>query len=183
MKIEDRKYLLNLARESIKFYFTNHSILRIDKPENSEFWNERAVFVTLNSNGNLRGCIGHMQARIPLYEAVIEMAVGAAFEDPRFPHISSEEELEDINIEISILSPMERIKEYKKIRLGIDGVWIKQGYRSGVFLPQVATETGWDLDTFLGNLCSHKAGLPYDSYKNPDTEIYIYQVEKFNEAE
>ena len=126
MKTKEKKYLLNLARESIKYYLINHSILIIDKPENPDFWNERAVFVTLNSNGNLRGCIGHMQAHLKLYEAVIEMAVGAAFEDPRFPQVSSEEELNKINIEISILSPMEQIHDYKKIRLGIDGVWIKQ---------------------------------------------------------
>jgi AmmeMemoRadiSam system protein A len=181
MNEQDRKYLLNLARDSIKYYLQNHRELRIEKPENPEFLNDRAVFVTLNSNGNLRGCIGHMQARMPLYEAVIQMAVGAAFEDPRFPPVRSEKELDSINIEISILSPMERIYNYKKIRLGIDGVWIKKGFRSGVFLPQVATETDWDLDTFLGNLCAHKADLPYDAYKKPETEIYIYQVEKFEE--
>jgi AmmeMemoRadiSam system protein A len=181
MKPEDHQYLLNLARESIQHYLKNKTELQIDKPQNPEFSEIRAVFVTLNTNGNLRGCIGHMDARISLYNAVIEMAVGAAFEDPRFPLVRDEAELAGIDIEISILSPMEQIYDYKKIKLGIDGVWIKKGFRSGVFLPQVATETGWDLDTFLGNLCSHKAGLSYDSYKDPGTEIYIYQVEKFKE--
>ena len=181
MKEADKKYLLNLARQSIQYYLLKRREMQIDKPENPEFLKERAVFVTLSSSGNLRGCIGHMQARMPLYEAVIDMAVGAAFEDPRFSPVRNEEEMKDIEIEISILSPMERIYDYKKIKLGIDGVWIKKGFRSGVFLPQVATETGWDLDTFLGNLCSHKAGLPYDAYKEKGTEIYIYQVEKFEE--
>ena len=181
MRFDEQKYLLNLARESIGFYLDFHTEMLIDKPKNPEYLKERAVFVTLNSDGNLRGCIGHMQARMPLYEAVIEMAVGAAFEDPRFPRIRDEKEVEHVNIEISILSPMKRIYDYKKIRLGIDGVWIKKGFQSGVFLPQVATETGWDLDTFLGNLCAHKAGLSYDAYKDPNTEIYIYQVEKFQE--
>ncbi|MDO9576379.1 MAG: AmmeMemoRadiSam system protein B [Candidatus Cloacimonadales bacterium] len=181
MKDEDKKYLLNLARQSIQYYLQNRREMRIDTPDNPEFLKERAVFVTLSSGENLRGCIGHMQARMPLYQAVIEMAVGAAFEDPRFPPVYDEKELADINIEISILSPMERIYDYKKIRLGSDGVWIKKGFHSGVFLPQVATETGWDLDTFLGNLCAHKAGLPYDAYKDKGTEIYIYQVEKFEE--
>lgn len=181
MKNIEQKELLNLARESIKYYLENRQTLQVEKPQNPEFLKKRAVFVTLNLHGNLRGCIGHMQARMPLYEAVIEMAVGAAFEDPRFPQVKNNQELEDIDIEISVLSPMERIFDYKKIRLGIDGVWIKQGFRSGVFLPQVATETGWDLDTFLGNLCAHKAGLPYNTFKNADTEIYIYQVEKFEE--
>ena len=181
MKKEDKKYLLNLARESIRHYLRNRRELQIEQPENPEFLKERAVFVTLNQNDNLRGCIGHMQARMPLYQAVIEMAVGAAFEDPRFTSVKDEKELENINIEISILSPMVRIYDYRKIRLGIDGVWIKKGFHSGVFLPQVATETGWDLDTFLGNLCAHKAGLSYDAYKDAKTEIYIYQVEKFEE--
>jgi len=181
MKPEEHKYLLNLARESIQYYLKTKRELQIEQPDNPLFLDERAVFVTLNLNGNLRGCIGHMQARLPLYQAVIEMAVGAAFEDPRFPPVQDEKELEEINIEISILSPMELIYDYKKIKLGIDGVWIKKGYRSGVFLPQVATETGWDLDTLLGNLCSHKAGLSYDAYKNHNIEIYIFQVEKFEE--
>ncbi len=141
---------------------------------------ERAVFVTLHKDGNLRGCIGHMQARIPLYKAVIEMAIASAYEDPRFPSVQKKE-LTEIEIEISILSPMERISDYKQIRLGIDGVLIKKGFRSGVYLPQVATDTDWDLETFLRSLCSSKAGLPADAYKDPDVEIYIYQVEKFNE--
>jgi len=78
---------------------------------------------------------------------------------------------------------MERITDWKQIRMGIDGVWIKKGWQSGVFLPQVATETGWDRVTFLENLCAHKAGLKRDAYKDPSTEIYIYQVEKFSEKE
>lgn len=181
MKNEDKKYLLNLARESIQYYLRNGVKLKTQPPENAELKEERAVFVTLNKNDNLRGCIGHMEARMPLYEAVIEMAVEAAFEDPRFASVSSTEELNQIKIEISVLSPMKRIYDYKKIRLGIDGVWLRKSFRSGVFLPQVADETGWDLDTFLGNLCAGKAGLPYDAYKDADTEIYIYQVQKFQE--
>ena len=121
-----------------------------------------------------------MHARMPLYKAVLEMAVAAAFEDPRFPPVQKEE-LDNIKIEISVLSPMEKIYDYKMIRMGIDGVWIKKGFRSGVYLPQVATDTGWDRETFLKSLCSSKAGLPSDAYKDPDAEIYIYQVEKFSE--
>jgi hypothetical protein len=76
---------------------------------------------------------------------------------------------------------MKKISDYKKIRMGIDGVWIKQGYHSGVYLPRVATDTGWDRDTFLQSLCSSKAGLPPDAYKDSNCEIYIYQIEKFSE--
>lgn len=181
MNEKEKEYLLKLARDSIKFYLQNRRELEIEPPANPVLLQDRAVFVTLTHQGNLRGCIGHMEARLPLYKAVIEMAVGAAFEDPRFPAVSSEAELDEIHIEISILSPMKRITDYRKIRLGTDGVLIRKGFRSGVFLPQVATETGWDLDTFLGNLCAHKAGLAFDAYKHRDIEIFIFRVEKFEE--
>nr|MCD4795792.1 AmmeMemoRadiSam system protein B [Candidatus Cloacimonadota bacterium] len=176
----DKKHLLKLARESISYYLEKGKMLKPVKPEKSELSEERAVFVTLNKNGNLRGCIGHMHARMPLYEAVVEMAVSSAFQDYRFGRVKKSE-IDDIIIEISVLSPMQRIYDHEKIRMGTDGVWIKKGFQSGVYLPQVATETGWDRETFLRSLCSSKAGLPADAYKDPDTEIYIYQVEKFSE--
>ncbi|HEX37506.1 MAG TPA: AmmeMemoRadiSam system protein B [Candidatus Cloacimonetes bacterium] len=179
---EEKKYLLDLARQSIIYFLKNGKKLQPEEPGNKKLLEERAVFVTLNKDGSLRGCIGHMHAQMPLYEAVAQMAVSAAFEDPRFSKVK-ENELKDITIEISVLSPMQKIDDWKKIRMGIDGVWIKKGWRSGVFLPQVATETGWDRVTFLENLCAHKAGLPANAYKESDTEIYIYQVEKFSEEE
>jgi len=179
---EEKKYLLDLARNSITYYMENGKRIQPEKPVYEKLSEERAVFVTLNKQGNLRGCIGHMHAQMPLYKAVSEMAASAAFEDPRFPKVK-EKELKDIDIEISVLTPMKQITDWKQIRMGIDGVWIKKGWRSGVFLPQVATDTGWDRVTFLENLCAHKAGLPKDAYKDPNTEIYIYQVEKFSEEE
>mgnify|MGYP005635967473 CR=1 FL=1 len=180
MNKKDKAELLDLARTSIEYYlnFKKHYIL--DNPDNHTLLEERAVFVTLHKDGNLRGCIGQMHARMSLYKAVIEMAESAAFEDPRFPAVQ-EEELEKIEIEISVLSPMEKISDYKQIRMGIDGVWIKKDFQSGVYLPQVAIDTGWDCEIFLRSLCSSKAGLPADAYKNVDTEIYIFQVEKFKE--
>lgn len=180
--MDEKKYLLALARESISHYLETGKRLQSNKPDDKNLQEERAVFVTLNKNGSLRGCIGHMHAQMPLYEAVSQMAVSAAFEDPRFSKVK-ENELNNINIEISVLSPMQKISDWRTIRIGIDGVWIKKGWRSGVFLPQVATETGWDRVTFLENLCAHKAGLPANAYKDPDTEIFIYQVEKFSEKE
>ncbi len=179
MNQEEREILLQIARENIENHLSKVKKIESRK-QNSNFMDERAVFVTLHKNGQLRGCIGHMHARMPLYRAVAEMAISAAFEDPRFPQVRIEE-IKDIEIEISVLSPMERIYDYTKIRMGIDGVWIKKGYHSGVYLPQVAEDTGWDRDTFLKSLCSSKAGLPADAYKDPETEIYIYQVEKFSE--
>jgi len=180
MDDNERTQLLELARKTILNSFAHHTNSNFEYQNNSVFLNERAVFVTLHKAGILRGCIGHMQARMPLYKAVMEMATAAAFEDPRFPSVE-EEELDKIKIEISVLSPMERIFDFRKIRMGIDGVWIKQGFRSGVYLPQVAVDTGWDQETFLRSLCSSKAGLLADAYKDPNTEIYIYQVEKFCE--
>ncbi|MGC9336552.1 MAG: AmmeMemoRadiSam system protein B [Candidatus Cloacimonadia bacterium] len=176
----DKEYLLNLARGSIEYYLENKKLLPLEKPE-SEILNEkRAVFVTLNKNHNLRGCIGQLIAQMPLYQAVAEMAVAAAFSDPRFNPVK-ESELKDISIEISVLTPMKRVKSIDEIKMGRDGVYIKKGARSGVFLPQVAEETGWDKQTFLENLCMHKAFLPKDAYLDEDTELYIFQVEKFAE--
>ncbi len=183
MTEKDKKFLLELARKSIENYLEKGSIIFPEIPENTDLALEREVFVKLHKKGNLRGCIGHMQARMQLYKAVVEMAVSAAFEDPRFMPVKNKKELEGIDIEISVLSPMERIYDHEKIRMGIDGVWIRKGFRSGVYLPQVATETGWSRTEFLESLCSSKAGLSRDAYKDPDTEIYIYQVEKFSEGE
>jgi len=180
MNNKDRSQLLYLARRSIEYYLNHERHFTLDNQNNPIFMEERAVFVTLHKDGNLRGCIGHMHARMPLYKAVIQMAVAAAFEDPRFPTVQKEE-LDNIEIEISVLSPMERISDYNQIQMGIDGVWIKKDFHSGVYLPQVATDTGWDRETFLRSLCSSKAGLPADAYRDADTEIYIFQVEKFCE--
>ncbi|MGI6393455.1 MAG: AmmeMemoRadiSam system radical SAM enzyme [bacterium] len=177
---KERKYLLELARNSISYTLKNKKQLTPEKPTEKKLLEERAVFVTLRIDGELRGCIGSMIATQPLYLAVAGSAHSAAFSDPRFAPLS-EEELKQIHIEISVLTPMEKVASWKELKVGTDGVYIKRGYRSGVFLPQVATETGWDLETFLSNLCSHKAGLPADCYKDPDTEIYKYQVELFEE--
>jgi len=176
-----RKELLKSARESISYSLKNgKKQFKPEKPRDKKLNEERAVFVTLKLNGELRGCIGQMFATGPLYLAVTEMAHSAAFKDPRFNPLT-EVELKKVHIEISVLTPMERVKDWKEIKNGIDGVWLKNGHRQGVFLPQVATETGWDLETFLSNLCTHKAGLPADCYKDPETEIFKYQVELFEE--
>lgn len=180
MTDKQRKYLLELARSSIAHYLDNNKLLQPDKPDDPLMLEDRAVFVTLHKDNELRGCIGHMQSRMPLYQAVIEMAVSAAVNDYRFPKVSKKE-LADINIEISVLTPMQQVYDPDQIRMGIDGVWVQKGYQSGVYLPQVATETGWDRKTFLESLCAHKAGLAPDAYLDKDTKIFVFQVEKFNE--
>jgi AmmeMemoRadiSam system protein A len=176
-----RETLLKLARDNIRTYLETGRGLTIEAPADSTLREKRAVFVTLEKDGELRGCIGQMVARDPLYKAVLEMSLAAAFEDPRF-HPVRKGELDSIRIEISVLTPMQSIDDWRKIRLGIDGVYLRKGFRSGVFLPQVATETGWDLETFLRHLCSGKAGLPSDAYKDRDVDLQIFQVEKFVEG-
>lgn len=177
---EDKKYLLELARKSIKYYLDNHRLLKVNKPKSKILNAERAVFVTLNKDHNLRGCIGQLHAQMSLYKAVSSMSVSAAFNDHRFSPLT-DKEFDDINIEISVLTPMQKINSIDEIEMGKDGVYIKKGTKSGVFLPQVANETNWDKITFLENLCSHKAFLSKDAYKDDDTDIYIFQVEKFRE--
>jgi AmmeMemoRadiSam system protein A len=138
------------------------------------------AFVTLHERGELRGCIGNIVATQPLYLTVRDMAIASAFEDPRFPSLK-EDELKDIDIEISVLSEPQKINDPNIIEMGKHGVIVRSGFRSGVFLPQVATETGWDRDTFMSNLCSHKAGLPADAWKKKGVDIYIFTAEVFSE--
>ncbi len=171
--------LLQLARSAINNAVHGKEI-DCEEQIKEKFSQDRAVFVTLNIDGNLRGCIGQMVAREALWKAVRNMAVSAAFHDPRFKPVTLKE-LEEIHIEISILTPMQKVDSYEDVILGRDGVMIRKGFNSGVYLPQVAEETDWDLDTFLGSLCAHKAGLSWTAYKNEDVDIFTFQVDKFKE--
>ncbi len=178
---EERKKLLEIARKSIESYLKSGqkpALKEVDPLLNKDM----GVFVTLNKNKELRGCIGNLVGKNPLYLAVRDMAIEAAFSDPRFPPLTLDE-LKDIVIEISVLSPMRKIDNPDNIRLGIDGVLVRKGFRSGVFLPQVATETGWSKEEFLSNLCSHKAGLLPDAWKDKDTEILTFTAEIFSEKD
>ncbi|MDD5665610.1 MAG: AmmeMemoRadiSam system protein A, partial [Candidatus Omnitrophica bacterium] len=139
-------------------------------------------FVTLHKRGELRGCIGNIIGRGPLYLTIRDMAVESATGDPRFSKVTLDE-LKDIDIEISVLSSMKKTDNPDDIRLGIDGVLVRKGFRSGVFLPQVATETGWSKDEFMSNLCAHKAGLSPDAWKGDGIEIYTFTAEIFSEKE
>ncbi|MCM8815459.1 MAG: AmmeMemoRadiSam system protein A, partial [Candidatus Omnitrophica bacterium] len=113
-------------------------------------------------------------------QAVRDMAIESATGDPRFLPVSLKE-LKEIEIEISVLTVPVRVSSPDEIVLGRDGVIVKKGFRQGVFLPQVADETGWTKEQFLSALCAHKAGLDPDAWKNPDTELYIFQAEVFSE--
>ncbi|MCK4244858.1 MAG: AmmeMemoRadiSam system protein A [Candidatus Omnitrophica bacterium] len=176
---EQQKQLLKIARETIENWLGKRRKLKLDVRD-SQLQEKRGVFVTLRKDEQLRGCIGMILPEKPLAEAVINMAIESATGDPRFPPLSLRE-LKGIKIEISVLTVPKRVKDYQEIELGRDGVIVKGGFQQGVFLPQVATETGWTKEEFLENLCSHKAGLPRDAYRDKDTELYTFQAQVFSE--
>jgi AmmeMemoRadiSam system protein B/AmmeMemoRadiSam system protein A len=137
----------------------------------------RGAFVSLHKRGELRGCIGQIQPSKPLCQTVQEMAMAAAFNDPRFEPLTSAE-LQDIDLEISVLTPLQRVKDPKEIEIGKHGLYIKRGFYSGLLLPQVATQFNWDRTTFLEETC-RKAGLPRHAWKEKDVEIYLFSADIF----
>jgi AmmeMemoRadiSam system protein A len=176
-----RKRLLEIARSSIENYLRTGKKLEVSEKD-SVLTQNMGAFVTLHERGELRGCIGNLAGTGPLYLTIRDMAVEAATGDPRFPPLPLKE-LKDIEIEISALSPLERVDSADKIELGTHGVLVKRGFNSGVFLPQVATESGWSKEEFLSYLCAHKAGLPPDAWKDKATELYIFSAEVFSEED
>ncbi len=175
---DEKSFLLNTARKSIEQAVKHKKAFQF-KPPTERLREPKGVFVTLTKNGILRGCIGYIQAIKPLYKAVSDMAVSAALQDPRFPPVEKNE-LKHISIEISVLTPLKKINDPETIEVGRDGILIKKGIYSGLLLPQVAEEYGWDRTRFLEETC-HKANLPSNAYKEPDTEIYTFQALIFNE--
>jgi len=141
--------------------------------------NKRGVFVTLNKNGNLRGCIGHIQPREQLFDAVIDNTINSSMNDGRFNPVS-EDELPDIEIDISVLSPIKKISGAEKFITGKHGIIIRLGGMRAVFLPQVATEQGWDREETLAQLCN-KAGLPAYAWKDEEMEFFVFTAEVFHE--
>lgn len=175
----DQRELLAIARKTISMYLTERKIPPIDTNRLSETVRRHAgAFVTLHKKGVLRGCIGRFDAEEPLYSVVQKMAIAASTEDYRFPQVEVKE-LNDIDIEISVLSPMRKISSKDEITLGKHGIYIRKGNRSGTFLPQVATETGWTVEEFLGHCAQDKAGIGWDGWK--DAEVYIYEAYVFSE--
>lgn len=139
------------------------------------------AFVTLHKNGKLRGCIGYIEPVKPLIRTVQEVAIKAAFEDPRFPPLEAEE-LDQISLEISVLSPLEPITDPSEIEVGKHGLVIEFVNRRGLLLPQVATEYGWDAKKFLENVAM-KAGLPPEAWKHPAAKLYRFSAEVFGEEQ
>lgn len=178
---QDKKRLLEIARQAIAAHAAGDAMPE-SKESSSGLNVKRGCFVTLRENGNLRGCIGTFVSEEPLCKTVRNMAIESATHDYRFSPLRPGE-LKDVTIEISVLSEPQLIDDWRQIRLGTDGVIVRKGFSSGVFLPQVATETGWDLETFLSQLCWQKAGLPADSYKDPQTKFYTFQADVFSEED
>lgn len=137
----------------------------------------RGAFVCIKKAGNLRGCIGMIEAKEPLYKTIKNMAVQAAFSDPRFCSLDPSE-LADIQVEISVLTPLERIKDPAQIEIGKHGLYLRKGFHSGLLLPQVATENDWDREQFLEWTC-RKAGLPPHAWKDPEAELYVFSADVF----
>ena len=179
LNAKQKKRLLEIARSTIESHIKEGKVpeLKEDDPLLNE---EMGAFVTLHQRGQLRGCIGNMIGKGPLCLTVRDMAIAASTQDPRFPPVKKEE-VEDIDIEISVLSPMEKIDDPNKIVMGKHGVMVQDGFRSGVYLPQVATETGWSREEFMNSLCMSKAGLAADSWKKGTCDIYVFTAEVFGE--
>ena len=176
-----RKLLLKITREAMTDA-VNGRPLSEEEIDDPELQGHQGAFVTLNIGGQLRGCIGQFTANRPLYQVVRGMALAAALRDTRFRQVQPSE-LDDISIEISVLSPMRRITDpMKEVELGKHGIYIKRGWQTGTYLPQVATEHHMSKEEFLSSCTAHKAGLPPDAWKDPETEVYVYTAEVFNEV-
>jgi AmmeMemoRadiSam system protein B/AmmeMemoRadiSam system protein A len=167
--------LLRIARRTLESYIRSGKRPEVT-PVTSKLGEKRGAFVTLHERGQLRGCIGYIEAVKPLCEAVSDMAVAASTEDPRFPPVEATE-LDKIDVEITVLSPMRPIPSPDSVVVGKHGVVIKKDMRSAVFLPQVPVEEGWDRDTYLGQLC------PRDAWKSPDAKLYVFTGQVFGEKE
>jgi AmmeMemoRadiSam system protein A len=181
MELLEAKKLIALARESIKSEFENKEPY-VDEELKQKFSKPQGVFTTLNTykDHQLRGCIGFVEPRYPLWLGVIYTARLAAFKDPRFTPLK-QEELKHITVELSILSiPKRIIPDKEHICIGKDGLIVKYGNVSGLLLPQVATEYNMDWEMFLQHTCL-KAGLPKDCYKNPHVEVYAFSAEVYKE--
>jgi len=175
---EEKRTLIDIAKTTIECRLTGTSIpeFRIDTEVLRE---KRGAFVTLKKHGHLRGCIGYIEAKKPLCKTVEQMAIAAAFDDPRFPPLTRDE-LKHVTIEISVLSKLKEIKDIDEIEVGIHGIYIVQGFHSGLLLPQVAIEYKWDKMTFLEETC-YKAGLHPGAWRDKDTTIYIFSADIFNQ--
>ncbi len=176
LSIEEKEQLRQLAFQVIRnrCLGTPMPEIAVESPRLKELG---AAFVCIHKGPELRGCIGMIEARTPLWETVKKMAAEAAFGDTRFCALASEE-LDNIQIEISVLTPMRRIKDVSEIEIGKHGLLIRKGFQTGILLPQVATEHNWNREEFLDWTC-RKSGLPQKAWKQKDTQVYVFSADVF----
>jgi AmmeMemoRadiSam system protein A len=177
---ESQKHaLLKVARDTVEAVIRRKSLAK-PQSDDPELNAPCGCFVTLKNRNRLRGCIGQFISDSPLIELVAEMAKASATGDPRFlADPITVRELDKLDVEISVLSPLKRTDDPLSLRLGVDGIYIRRGRASGCFLPQVATETGWSKEEFLSYCCAHKAGFAADAWKDPKTEVYLFTADVF----
>ncbi|MFA5168519.1 MAG: AmmeMemoRadiSam system protein A [Candidatus Omnitrophota bacterium] len=177
LNAEEKRKILVYARELLKACLSDgpEPELELDRKVMEQ---KRGIFVTLKLRGRLRGCIGHILGDEPLGKSIHQMTLAAAFEDPRFPPLALDE-LEDIKIHISLLTEPVPVKSYRDIRTGTDGIIVTRGWKKGVYLPEVATETGWNSKTFFESCALEKAGLTEQEL--PEAMIEVFQTEGFED--
>ncbi len=177
---EDRAMLIALARQAVEAQVKTcpHPTIRDAEGVLSE---KRGCFVTLTNASRLRGCIGTFSPTAPLGEMIVQMGASAA-RDPRFvTDPITPEEIPQLTVEVSVLSPLKKTQHPEQLQIGRDGIYIVRGGRSGCFLPDVATDQGWGAEEFLSYCCAHKAGLGSDAWRSDDTDVYLFTSEKFSE--
>jgi len=178
IKASDKAALLKIARESITSYLRNQQNSDSESEFPAIFNQEYGAFVTLKKSGKLKGCIGRFNPNQPLFQTIKEMSISAATRDSRFEPVTIEE-IDQLEIEISILTPLKKITSIDQIQPGKHGIYLKKGLNSGTFLPQVASETNWTVEEFLGHCAKDKAGIGWDGWKT--AEIFTYEAIVFSE--
>ncbi len=173
----DERELMRIARETLRLAVEEGRTYEPARPESAGLLEERGVFVTLKKRGQLRGCIGYVLPTKPLYLAVRDMAINSALRDPRFPPVTPDE-LPALHVEISVMTLLQPVADPKEIVVGEDGLVIEARGQSGLLLPQVAPEQGWDRERFLEGVCM-KAGLPPDAYTWEDAKLQKFQAHIF----
>ncbi len=182
---QDGEILVKTARQVVTEYLKNRAKIKLEQTFESNFSYNSGVFVTLNNPIGLRGCVGFALPDKKLYNALVDAAISAATEDPRFPPVTTEE-LEQITFEVTVLTPPEVIHvsdtvEYpSRIKVGRDGLIVKHGFNSGLLLPQVPVEYSWTEEEFLGYTCE-KAGLPRDCWQDKETQVQKFEGIVFKE--
>ncbi|MBW8016018.1 MAG: AmmeMemoRadiSam system protein A [Planctomycetes bacterium] len=179
MNENQKNILLDIVRDAVNAAVGGQAI---ESPvsDDDDLNLECGCFVTLKNSDNLRGCLGQFTSDKPIIELISEIAQASASKDSRFSaNPITGDELDELDVEISLLSPLKKTDNPLSLRLGIDGIYIVNGGRSGCFLPQVATEIGWNKEEFLSYCCSGKAGLSPNAWKDPDTEVFLFTAEIF----